>query len=139
MFSGGRLSKLVVLTKFSFPLDANIAKANLESVGIPSFIADEHTINMQWLYSDAMGGVRLLVAEEHFAEAKQIVSADFSSSVEAESECKAEYCHSCKSENVQPFTKGKRSAFVIFILLGFPLFFYEHGLKCNDCGSFKKT
>ena len=128
------MSKFVVLTKFSFPLDAN-----LESIGIPSFIADEHTINMQWLYSDAMGGVRLLVPAEHLEEAHRIISEDFSSSVDFECESKPECCQNCGSENIQCFTKGKKSAFIVFMLLGFPLFFYEHGIKCNECGSFNKT
>ena len=136
------MSKLVVLTKFSFPLDANIAKANLESVGIPSFIADEHTINMQWLYSDAMGGVRLLVPEQHYEEALEIIGEDFSHDVELENELetdsKDECCDHCGSSDVEKFTKGKQPAFIVFLLLGFPLFFYQHGVKCNQCGSFTK-
>ncbi|MHA2938279.1 putative signal transducing protein [Vibrio sp. RC27] len=136
---------MVVLTKFSFPLDANIAKANLESVGIPAFIADEHTINMQWLYSDAMGGVRLLVPEEHYDEALELIGEDFSNVVEPEEQDtnpsdlhEIKCCGECQSTNIKEYTKGKQSAFVVFLLLGFPLFFYQHGVKCEDCGSFKK-
>ena len=65
------MNQSVVVATFSFPLDAHIAKANLESVGISSFIADEHTVNMQWLYSDAMGGVRLFVQEKDLEEARK--------------------------------------------------------------------
>ncbi|MFW0922113.1 DUF2007 domain-containing protein, partial [Vibrio parahaemolyticus] len=36
------------------------------------------------------------------------------------------------------FTKGKRPAFLVFILLGFPLFFYKHGYKCKQCGEFSE-
>ena len=48
---------MITVARFSFPHEAYIAKASLEAAGIDSFIADEHTINMQWLYSNAMGGV----------------------------------------------------------------------------------
>lgn len=70
------MSSLKVVRKFSFPHEANIAKINLESVGINSHIADEHTINMQWLYSDAMGGVRLMVSEADFDAAMEILNSD---------------------------------------------------------------
>ncbi|MDT9694371.1 DUF2007 domain-containing protein, partial [Streptomyces sp. P9(2023)] len=69
---------------FSFPHEAHIAKASLESAGITSFIADEHTVNTQWLYSNAIGGVRLLVAEDDAKEALEILNSDFSESVENE-------------------------------------------------------
>ncbi|MGR3132514.1 DUF2007 domain-containing protein, partial [Vibrio vulnificus] len=35
-------------------------------------------------------------------------------------------------------TQGKRPAFLVFILLGFPLFFYKQGYKCNQCGEFSE-
>lgn len=54
---------LVTICRYSFPYEAHVARALLESEGIPVFLADEHTINMQWLYSDALGGVRLQVPE----------------------------------------------------------------------------
>jgi len=76
------MTQSVIVARFSFPLDANIAKSNLQSVGIPAFIADEHTVNMQWLYSNAMGGVRLFVPAEHLEEAKEILNHDFSESVD---------------------------------------------------------
>lgn len=73
---------MIVVARFSFPHEAHIAKANLESAGIQSFIADEHTVNTQWLYSNAIGGVRLMVSEEDFEEATEILSCDFSESLE---------------------------------------------------------
>ncbi|WP_019612891.1 DUF2007 domain-containing protein [Psychromonas ossibalaenae] len=133
------MNKSVVAAKFSFPLDANIAKANLESVGIPSFVADEHTVNMQWLYSDAMGGVRLFVPEEYLQEARNVLSEDFSDAVDSLYDSKPESCPHCGSQNIEPHTKGKRPAFLVFILAGFPLFFYKHGLRCSQCGNFWET
>jgi len=54
---------LTTIASYSFPYEAHIARAKLESEGIPAFVADEHTISMQWLYSNALGGVRLQVAD----------------------------------------------------------------------------
>lgn len=70
------MSHFVVVAKYSFPHEANIAKMHLEGAGISAFIADEHTVNMQWLYSDAMGGVRLFVSESDVEMALEVLNND---------------------------------------------------------------
>ncbi|HAS8286817.1 DUF2007 domain-containing protein [Vibrio vulnificus] len=131
---------MIVVARFSFPHEAHIAKASLDSAGIESHIADEHTVNTQWLYSDAMGGVRLMVAESDVEEAIQLLSGDFSESLENEVavDVRKDVCPNCGSTELSAFTKGKRPAFLVFILLGFPLFFYKHGYKCKQCGEFSE-
>ncbi|NVC52685.1 putative signal transducing protein [Vibrio diabolicus] len=131
---------MIVVERFSFPHEAHIARASLDSVGIESYIADEHTVNTQWLYSNAIGGVRLMVAESDAEDAKQILSSDFSESLENELavDVGKDVCPNCGSKELYTFTKGKRPAFLVFILLGFPLFFYKHGYKCKQCGEFSE-
>lgn len=46
----------IVVRTFSFPYEAQIAKTQLEAFGIPVYIENEHTINMDWFYSNALGG-----------------------------------------------------------------------------------
>ena len=132
------MSNYVVVGRYSFPHEAQIARASLESAGIPARIADEHTINMNWLYSNALGGVKVLVPAEKVAEAEALLSSDFSSDVDAEQGSTPLACRACGSSNVAPYTKGKRPAFVVWLLLGFPLFFYQHGFRCESCGKFWK-
>lgn len=129
-------NSLVTVASYSFPHEAQIARATLESQGIPAFVADEHTINMQWLYSNAMGGVRVQVPFKHLDQARQLLSADFSSTLDSESADPV--CSHCGSGHLVPYTKGKKPAFLLFLLLGFPLFFYRHGYKCEKCGAFNK-
>ena len=130
---------LVTIASYSFPYEAQIAKANLESEGMTAFIADEHTINMDWLYSNALGGVRLQVSEEDVVRARELLEQDFSELVDKEFGEEKPICQKCGSENIEAHTKGKKPAFLIFLLLGFPLFFYSHGTICKDCGDFRKT
>lgn len=133
-------SELITIAIYSLPHEAHVAKASLDAAGIPAFIADEHTINMDWLYSNALGGVRLKVLAQDAEKAQEIISQDYSYLLEeqfgAEIETK---CSKCGSKNMKPYTKGKKPAFLVFLLLGFPLFFYKHGLRCNDCGNFNET
>lgn len=133
------MGNLIVIASYSFPLDANIAKAALRSAGIPAFVADEHTINMQWLYSNAMGGVRVLVAKEYESAAITLLTNSFSLAVDAEYGSSIDTCQSCGSENVEHHTKGKIPAYLLFIVIGFPFFFHKYGFKCSDCGYFTET
>jgi len=130
------MSAPIVVARFSFPYEAQIARANLDAAGIPAFIADEHTINMNWLYSNALGGVRLMVPRSRFAEAKIILEADFSAQLEPEPLMEPKLCPNCGSTEVEPHTRGKKPAFLVFLLLGFPLFFYQHGWRCRQCNTF---
>ncbi|MEM1438240.1 MAG: DUF2007 domain-containing protein [Pseudomonadota bacterium] len=127
---------LVVAERFSFPHEAEIARASLEAAGVPAVVADQHHINANWLVSNALGGVRLLVPEEALDFAKELLAADFSYAVDAELGRDTETCSACGSSDLEPFTKGKRSAFVVFLFAGFPLFFYKHGMRCKSCGHF---
>lgn len=133
-------SELITIASYSFPHEAHVAKANLDAAGIPAFIADEHTINMQWLFSNALGGVRIKVPAQYAVQAQEVLAQDFSHLLEEEfGEDIEEKCSKCGSVNVESFTKGKKPAYLVFLLLGFPLFFYQHGKKCKECGFFEKT
>ena len=72
------MGRQIQIASFSFPHEAHIAKASLDAANIPASIADEHTINMDWLYSNALGGVKLFVDEEHEIEAKALIEQDYS-------------------------------------------------------------
>ncbi|SHI59652.1 hypothetical protein VA7868_04005 [Vibrio aerogenes CECT 7868] len=74
---------MVIIARFSLPHEAHIAKASLEAAGIISIIADEHSmINMQWLFNDIPGSIRLLVHESDADNARMILNTDFSSAVD---------------------------------------------------------
>jgi DNA-directed RNA polymerase subunit RPC12/RpoP len=125
---------LKTIASFSFPYEAQIAWAKLDSQGIPAFIVDEHTINAQWLYSNALGGVRLRVPDEFAEEAYSILTEDNASDVENEQGYDSVQCTQCGSFNTE-FTKArKRGAYLVFLLLDFPLYPVEHEHKCRDCG-----
>lgn len=62
-----------VATFFTVDL-AQMAKTHLEGSGIPAFIPDEQTVSVQPLYASAIGGVRLMVAEEDAGRAREILA-----------------------------------------------------------------
>ena len=54
-------------------------RMRLEDAGIPAYLRDENTIQIDWLYSNALGGVRVEVAEEDVDAAKAILAMESAS------------------------------------------------------------
>ncbi len=52
---------------------AFLAKAALEVEEIPSYLADEHIVGMNWLWARVVGGIRLVVASESFSRATEVL------------------------------------------------------------------
>jgi len=74
--------KLVTLCRFRDLPGALVAKGLLDSAGIKCFLSDENTVRMDWLWSNALGGVRLWVREDDVAQAVELLDHDFSSEPE---------------------------------------------------------
>jgi len=74
--------KLVTLRRFRDLPEALVAKGLLDSAGIKCFLSDENTVRMDWLWSNALGGVRLWVREDDLAESTALLGHDFSNEPE---------------------------------------------------------
>lgn len=127
---------MITIARYSLPIEAQIARASLEAAGIPAFIADEHTINMNWLYSDALGGVRLQVPAAHAEEALALLQADHSAAVTSEQPAdETPRCRQCGSANLRERRPGRRLAFLFWILVNIPLWPVRRRMECADCGA----
>lgn len=124
--------KLVTIASFSTPLEANMARLKLESAGIPAFVADEYTIGMNWLYSNALGGVKLQVPESMISEAQEIMASQAEQQTSDEL-ATADACPQCGCKNTENFL-DKRGSFITWILFGIPLLLPSAKKKCCDCG-----
>ena len=133
------MGDLVVVQSYSFPHEASIARASLENAGIFAEVADEHTINANWLLSNAIGGVKVLVHRDQVDQAQKILAEDRSEELENQFGGTKETCPSCNRQSVEPHTKGKLPAYLVWLLLGFPILFVRHGWRCNDCDEFWET
>ena len=65
--------KLITVQRLNTSIDAHLLQNYLESEGIDSFIQDEHTVDINPLFSNAIGGVRLQVREEDVEKAVEII------------------------------------------------------------------
>ena len=64
---------MITIARFEKPEEAHLVRMRLENGGVPAFIQDENTIQIQFLYSNALGGVRLQIAEEDYDKAREIL------------------------------------------------------------------
>jgi len=64
---------LVMVKRFRDLPEAQIAESILDSAGIDCFLADENTIRMDWLWSNLLGGFKLMVRPEDLDTATQLL------------------------------------------------------------------
>lgn len=65
---------LVHIATFNYPYEAHIARAVLESHDILSFVFDDEMNYTNFLYTIALGGIRLMVRKEDLAKAQEILA-----------------------------------------------------------------
>jgi len=65
---------LVLLRRFRDLPEALLAKGMLESTGIPCSLADDNMVRLDWFISNLLGGVKLMVDAEDFAEASRVLN-----------------------------------------------------------------
>lgn len=74
----------ITIARFDTMPEAHIALGRLEAEGINAWLADEHLVQTDWLYSIAVGGIKLQVNSEDAARASAILAADYSDVLEGE-------------------------------------------------------
>ncbi len=66
--------ELVVVARFPLAFEAQIAQARLEASGVPAFLENANVVNADWLLSNAIGGVALLVPISMAVEAATVLA-----------------------------------------------------------------
>src|SRR4051812_46895504 len=94
---------LVAISQYQNLYEALLAKGKIESAGIDCRLADDNLVRMDWFYSNAVGGVKLLVAEGELAEAQAVLNAPMPEEFSKEqvgSHYTQPRCPSCGSLNI---------------------------------------
>lgn len=64
-----------ILATFSKPIEAHLLVARLAGNGIPAFLRDEHMVTLDWLASNAIGGVKVEVGDDDYERAREVIAA----------------------------------------------------------------
>lgn len=72
----GAVSPYITIARFRDLHEAWLAEGKLKSAGVDCILADDNLVRMDWLYANAIGGVKLQVREEDAASAQELLEAE---------------------------------------------------------------
>ena len=129
--------KLVTARIFDNPIDAHLLKSKLESEGIYCYLRDEHTITIDPLVSNALGGIKLQIKEGDIERTKVILK-ELDSSPYRDEENNIALCPKCESPDLisgYVSTKGFKGMFSAITSLLFMIypFHLNKVFKCKEC------
>ena len=134
---------MVTIAAFREPAHAHIARGFLDSVGIPAEVADEHIVGIHWLYSNAVGGVKLNVPEELAERALSLLAKQSEESTDETAEYRSvagegDVCPSCGSENIAPSKLAQRVKGLVLLgvlptIPAVPFLLWSNTWHCRGC------
>ena len=134
--------ELSVLRAFTHVLDAHVARSALDTAGIPTHLADDNIVAANWLFSNAVGGVKLQVPSDRWQEARDLLEGPVDtepfvpdSTAATDEDASPGVCTRCGSNRFEPITLGRRWAALSWLLLGVPLVPVHRVVRCRQCGA----
>jgi len=128
---------LVTLAHFRDIPEALLAKGKLEAYGIECFLADGNLVRMDWLLSNAIGGIRLQVRVNDLKDARTLLDEPIPEEFNPE-EVGEPYsqprCPRCYSLDIAYETIDRFWTFGLWLLLQFPVRVRKQNWKCYTCG-----
>jgi len=124
--------KYILLSTFDNYIPAHITLGRLEEEGINCWLQDENTVTVTPMFSNAVGGIKLMVAEPHYLRAAELLH-QF-----ALEQKKNNTCPHCGSMNVEFVSTPRKASNWIGAIFGF--LFGDYALTvdkvyhCFDCG-----
>ena len=129
--------KLITIAQYRDLPQAGLDRSLLEAHGLVCFLENEFTVGVNWLYSTAIGGVKLKVLEADVAQAKEILQERYGGAAEAEDDQAGirpdNVCPRCGAAKIERKSYTRKLA-AISLLLTLPLFFFLKRYRCNSCG-----
>ena len=109
--------------------EAYLIKSRLDAEGIEAFIPDENTSQIQPLWNNVIGGVRIQVSDEDVEDAKLVLKDYY----QQQNQVVTPVCPNCGSSNTFRDNSKQNWAIAIMIMIGIPLPL-KNQLACRDCG-----
>ena len=124
-----------VVDRYSDAIAANIVRGRLEAEGIPAVLGNEDLVTLNWLWSQAFGGVVVKVPAELLDAARAIIAAidhgDYADAMSAET---GDVCDQCGAKlELTNFGVTREIALATTLGLGIPLPFIGPRYVCPKC------
>jgi len=127
----------IPLRAYDSYIEANLRLQQLEAEGVRAYLQDEFTVTVDPILSNAVGGIKLLVFEEQFERARDIIEA-------LENEYKKSFvCPQCGSHQYHEVTDTKKAvnwfSAIISSWFGNYAVAVTKVFRCFDCGYESKS
>lgn len=134
-------AELETVDSFTDPLQAHLARGRLEAEGIAAYVIHENHVWAAWFLSNALGGVKLQVAEQDADRAREILAAhrrgEYEQALELPAGDPAEpACPRCGAQAAEPVFSRPTLLLIVFSLgLVGVIFPPRRSLcRCRNCG-----
>ncbi len=108
-------------------MDAHIVFGRFQDVGIRCWLKDENIVTINPIWTQATGGIKLMVAEDQVEEAQNLI-AEFIEEKRARFRCPV-----CESGNIEYISTNRKPANWFSVLFGFLLTSYAIPLQIWHC------
>ncbi len=131
-------ANLVTIANFRDLPPAVVAKTKLDSAGIECLLINENMVRLDWFWSTAIGGVKLLVAQTDAADAIHLLQEAIPPEL-VDSGTGEVYeqpaCPRCSSLDISFGAPDKGIQLAALFFGGIPLPAGRDRWKCNQCGA----
>jgi hypothetical protein len=128
----------VEIANFRDPITAEIAYQRILSVGIDCIMENQHLASNNWLWSNALGGVKLFVPRDKEEEALSILQNEPIPEIQETVEIGKGDCPNCGSSEVKKYSRKRITGILSLIffplLLIAPLLLEPTHWYCLKCG-----
>lgn len=125
----------VVIRQYRDMPEAMTDRMILEAADIDCFLYDENMVRLDWLWSNLLGGLKLVVRQSDVEDAERALNSKLTGKFEVDGvgEYEPERCPKCGSDDVSCNELMKRIAGA-GLLVGVPIAIHQKGWNCHSCG-----
>jgi hypothetical protein len=129
-----KTERQVTVGVYTMPYEADLVWSLLEAFEISVYPSDYHTIYIDWLYSNALGGIKLRVSEADAADAQEVITGALAEGEKLQPTYSEGACPHCGYSDTAPVVRGRGLAIISLFFLNLPLFLPWTRLRCSICG-----
>ena len=124
---------LVLLAQYDESAEAQLTCNFLEHFGIPTFIQDQHMIEMMWTHSNALDGVKVYVRGQDEAEARDLLQTAVQiEEIGPTTSHPDDICPNCGGKDGTR-ERSERKWGAISLLTGVPIPLFGPRMRCRTC------